>query len=419
MMNRPYSQRFSLAFSLVLLVGLMLVVSACGGEPEPTPTPTRTPKPTMTPTPQVAAQAIDTATPTETPVPLPSDTPTITPVPTETSTPSPTPTSTPDPNLIVPESGSGYSLYTGLQAQDPSVLDRMPVLVKVANQKSVNPQSGLNAADIVVESQVEFSETRYSALYQSQNTDRIGSIRSARLIDVELPAIFDSVLAFSGGVQPVREKLYGQADMENQILEQALNSKSFYRDRDIKVPDNLFADSATFWRVFTNRGWNRPPDPAGKWVFSEAPPEGGSPASSVRIPYPRFKVQWHYDAGQGRYLRTMAGSPHIDKPTSEQLSAANVVILGANHVTTLIIEHGNKPRGQGEKCSNCSIEIQLWGEGPVQILRDGLLYEGKWVRPGRLEPFRFVDAEGNDMPLKPGNSWWQVVSQNMPVTITP
>ena len=98
-----------------------------------------------------------------------------------------------------------------------------------------------------------------------------------------------------------------------------------------------------------------------------------------------------------------------------QLSAANVVVLTSNVVQTLIPEQGTQLT-QGP-CSNASIEIQLWGSGPVRVFRDGKVYEGRWVRSGRDAPFRFVDAEGKDLPLKPGNSWWQIVSPDLPVTV--
>ncbi len=60
----------------------------------------------------------------------------------------------------------------------------------------------------------------------------------------------------------------------------------------------------------------------------------------------------------------------------------------------------------------------MWGEGPVKILRDGQVYEGKWIRPDRDAPFRFVDENGVDLPLKPGNSWWEVISTDMQAAIT-
>jgi hypothetical protein len=115
----------------------------------------------------------------------------------------------------------------------------------------------------------------------------------------------------------------------------------------------------------------------------------------------------------------MGGAAHVDKATGEQLSAADVVILTAPHVKTLILEHGTTMEGEGQACRNCSIEIQIWGEGPAKVLRDGQVYEGKWLRPARRAPFRIVDAAGKDIPLKPGNSWWQVIPTDMKLTVTP
>ncbi len=376
-----------LIWCLVLAFALLLA-SGCGNPRRgPTPTPTKTPRPTV---------QMDTPTPTDTPLP----------------TATPTPTATPGFSLIFPGSDPGISPFTGLRPADPSVLERRPLAIKVANTANVRPQSGLSKADVVVESRIEFNVTRFTAIYQSQDAERVGSIRSARLIDVELPVIFDAVLCFSGGVEPVRQRLYN-SDFGDHILEQARNGAAYYRDPNIPVPHNLFANTATLWQTITQRGWNKRPNPTAAWVFSEVPPEGGAPARQVDIPYPDGTVRWVYDAATGRWKRFVRGEPHVEALDGQQLTAADVVILAANHVPTLILEHGTEDIG-----INRSIEIQLWGQGPLKVLRDGRVYEGMWVRPERHAPFRFVDAAGNDIPLKPGNSWWQVVPLDMSVTIS-
>ncbi|RME81369.1 MAG: DUF3048 domain-containing protein [Caldilineae bacterium] len=354
---------------------------------------------------------------------MPTAVPTDTPLPTPTPEPSPTPTPTPSPTpavvFINPAAAEGISFITGEQPEDTSRLQRRPYAIKISNDEIAHPrQAGINQADLIVESRVEYSYTRFTAIYQLRDAPRVGPIRSARLVDVELPVIFDAILAFSGAVQPVREMLY-QSDFGDHILEQALNGRAFYRDHTWKAPNNLFADTDTLWNVATRRGWNVPPQPTAAWIFSPAPPPGGQPATQVSIPYPVYPVRWVYDAGNGRWWRWTGGEPHIDQADGQQVSAATVVILVANHVKTLILEHGNKPQGQGQKCANCSVQIQLWGEGPAQILRDGQVFVGKWVRPERHSPFRFVDAAGNDIPMKPGNAWWQIVPYEMNVTITP
>ena len=400
-----------IASGLVVLVIISLVLGACGSStPEPTATPTRTPRPVETNTP------LPTATPMPTETPVPTATPIPTAAPTATPTASPTPTE--DTSILDPARDPSISPFTGLKPADPRMLERRPMAIKVANQESVVPQSGLDKADIVVESPVEYSYTRYTALYQSQDASRVGSVRSARLIDVELPAIFDSVLAYSGGVQPVVDKLEG-SDFGNRVFNETDAGPGFYRDPDIPAPDNLFADTAKLEEVIAKKGLDTRPHPAAGWVFSQAAPAGGTAASSVDIPYPVFDVTWTYDAASGRWKRDMGGTPHIDKVTGEQLTTANVVVLAAPNVKTLILEHDTVMDGEGQNCRNCSVEIQLWGEGPAKVLRDGKVYEGKWERPGRNLPFKIVDMTGKDIPLKPGNSWWQVVPLDMKVTTAP
>lgn len=431
------------ALAGILVVGALVLaaLAGCNSAAQATPTPTKTPRlennnpgvqPTLSPAtqaPQPTVISVATPEPTEAPSPTPTpEPPTATPEPTEP--PAPTATAVaPDPPAPAPGGGlgpaptraAGVSIFTGLRPADPAVLNRRPLAIKITNDADAQKkQSNLNKADVIVESRVEYSETRFTAIYQTQDAPRVGPIRSARLIDVELPVIFDAVLAFSGGVEPVRQLLYN-SDFGDHILEQARNGSSFFRDMSVGGLswNTLFANTATLWNTSTQRGWNVPPRPSAAWGFSETPPGGGASASRVDLPYPRFRVTWSYNPATGRWLRWSGGEPHIDYADGQQVSAANVVVLGANHVVTLIVEDGTERRLVNGVCINCSIEIQLWGEGPLKILRDGKVYEGKWVRPERHAAFRFVDAQGRDIPLKPGNSWWQVVPLDMRVTVTP
>ncbi len=407
---------------LIALIALALMSTGCAAPAQATPTPTKTPRPEVTQAPPATPTPVP---PTATAVPPTAAPATDTPTPEAASELFPAVTQSADQpistNIVatLPPRQPGVSILTGLRPADPAVLDRRPLAVKVDNDPAVIPQTGLGNADIVVETRKEGCLTRFTAIYQSQSAPKIGSIRSARLIDIELPVIFDAILAYSGAVGPVQQKL-SQSDLGRQFLTQS-SGGALFRDPKIAVPFNLFANTEAGWKVVAQKGWNKTPNPSAAWVFSEAAPANGAPASRADFTYtklyPHLKIGWTYDANSGRWRRTIGGKPAIDKADGQQLSAANVVILGANHVQTLIPEQGTKLT-QGA-CSNASIEIQLWGEGPAKILRDGKVYEGKWVRADRHAPFRFVNAQGQDIPLKPGNSWWQIVPMDVKVTVAP
>ena len=433
-MNTSQRTRLLTLVGLIVLLALALVSGGCAASAQATPTPTKTPRPEATQPPPATATPVPPtpAPPTATEVPPTAVPATDTPAPVEgtaaadsSAQPAPAATQSADQPIsakivaTLPPRQPGVSILTGLRPADPAVLERRPLAVKVDNDPAVIPQSGMGKADIVVESRKEGCLTRFTAIYQSQDAPKIGSVRSARLVDIELPVIFDAILAYSGASGPVQQKL-SQSDLGKQFLTQS-SGGALFRDPNIAVPFNLFANTATGWKVAAQKGWNTTPDPSAAWVFSEAAPATGAPASRADFTYtkmyPHLKIGWAYDAESGRWRRSIGGKPAIDKADGQQLTAANVVILGANHVQTLIPEQGTKLT-QGP-CSNASIEVQLWGEGPAKILRDGQVYEGKWVRADRHAPFRFVDAKGQDIPLKPGNSWWQIVPMDVKVNVAP
>lgn len=373
---------------LALLAAVMAwPLAGCGG-PAPTPTPTKTPRPAATPTPEPP-----------TPTPLP-------PIQAATATPEPTPAlPTPLPTVA----GNVWPL-TGLPVSDATLLERPPIAVKISNSPPVRPQSGLQAADIVFEHLAEGGVTRYTAIYHSQEVERIGSVRSARLIDLEIPAMFQCGLIYSGA-SPEVTRLITESDFADRALSDWFGAPVFYR---VKIPGlayehTLFTDTQTIWNYVKTRGWFGKRDIRGM-RFHAAVPAGGKPVASVFIPYSKYysDVTWTYDAQRGQYLHSILGEPHKDRLTDRQIGANNVVILYVNHVETLIVE---------DELGSHSIQIQLWGEGRGTVLRDGKAWDVTWRRPNRPDPLTLIGPDGQLFPLKPGNTWYNTVPLDMKVTM--
>ncbi|MEI2689413.1 MAG: DUF3048 domain-containing protein [Anaerolineae bacterium] len=105
--------------------------------------------------------------------------------PTAVPTPTPEPTAIPAPTvnmaaLVGDETlPAGVSPFTGLPVDDPTLLERMPAAVKISNSPIARPQSGLSKADVVIEHLAEGDITRFTAIFHSQDAQRIGSVRSA------------------------------------------------------------------------------------------------------------------------------------------------------------------------------------------------------------------------------------------------
>jgi hypothetical protein len=139
-------------------------------------------------------------------------------------------------------------------------------------------------------------------------------------------------------------------------------------------------------------------------AFHPDPPSGGEPVDDFDISYNATNAFWFYNPGLGRYTRWSDGERHLDGNTDEQLSFKNIIVLGAHHRETDIIEDTGGSR---------SILIEVWGEGPMILFRDGFSYEGIWHRESPQSMLSFYDKEGNILPLAPGNTFIQVVSYDL------
>ncbi len=299
---------------------------------------------------------------------------------------------------------SGVNPLTGLQVPNPDFLERNPVLVKISNAPPlVRPQSGIGAADLVFEHYAEGGLTRFSAIFYGQLPERVGSIRSARLIDYELMPMYQSLLAFSGASIGVEDRL-NRSEFAEQLYKGVLFGWPYYwRDEDIPVPHNMFTNVAALGELAAANSANYQPD-LHSMAFDPAPMVASAGnAEEIDIRYRATRVSWTYDADSGLYHRFADGRIHADANTGEQITAANIVVIYADHTFTDIIE------SQWQGSISYSIEIKLWFEGDAVVFRDGLYTPARWLRPTRQDMIGLRTLEDEMFYLQPGNTWFQVM----------
>ncbi len=293
---------------------------------------------------------------------------------------------------------------TGLQVPDAAVLDRRPQVIKISNAPLlVRPQAGIGAADIVFEHYAEGGLTRFSAIYYSQSPNRVGSIRSARLIDLDLMPMFGGLLDFSGASTGV-ETLLNNSDFADRLFKGVLFGLPYYwRDEEIEVPHNMFMNPNAVWEKASEQGINQRPMLRGLSFSDVVPGDNTSVTTKIDIRYRATRVLWTYDSTTGLYRRSADGQGHFDANTMEQVTAANVVVIFADHQFTDIVES----EFQGNK--SYSISIDLMGEGDAVLFRDGQRYDGRWVRDNVNTIIGLRTKTGDILPLKPGQTWFQVM----------
>ena len=291
---------------------------------------------------------------------------------------------------------------TGLRA-DASTLNRRPLVVKVSNAPAaVRPQAGLSSADIVIEHTVESGLTRLSAVFYGNSPERVGSVRSARLIDTDIVRMFDALLAYSGGSQGVRDDIYWYIPYRRIFLDGATNE--FVRDGDIPAPHNLFALPVDIWVSAARLGEGSRAEDISGTSFQTIAPEGAmETANYLQVQHISLSAEWSYDAELKRYLRYTDGEVHGDSLNGQQLAVENVIVIYAYHELSDIIEDiWNENVSYGH-------DISLLGSGDMLLFRDGRVYEGRWSRARGDAQLRYFDLQNAPLYLKPGATWIHIV----------
>ena len=275
---------------------------------------------------------------------------------------------------------------TGLPITDQAKANRPALVVKIDNHPDARPQSGLNAADIVFEENVE-SLTRFAVVFQSNDSDPVGPIRSGRTQDVALLGSLNKPLfAWSGG-NPNVTRAIDSSDLIDLSQSRAGNQGGFFRSGDRKAPHNLYAKTSA---LYTFTPLYAPPPPQ-QFVYRAADEAfNGTPSLGVDLKMDGVKVNWTWNGESQTYLRKQDGKAHMDADLG-QVDASNVVVLEVDY----------KPSPADTR----SPEAQTIGTGKVYVFTAGVMVEGTWTRGDRLDPFTLTDADGNVIALTPGRTW--------------
>jgi hypothetical protein len=277
-----------------------------------------------------------------------------------------------------------------------------PIIVCINNDYAARPQFGTSQADVVYEYLMEgYGITRFSALFYGADSAQVGPVRSARLINYYMGALYDAGMVCSGASDPVRYSLKHEAPFP--YLDIDLDDAS-----NTRYTVSIGTDYRTRLRADTNRvrawlsgaGLDKAASIRG-FTFGGLP-GGGVPATSITIPYPRAtgsQVSYLYD-GSGRYLRSLGGAAHLDGNSGAQIAVDNVIVQIVPHEATNIVE---------DSLGSTSIRLNLFGSGPAIVFREGQAFVGTWRSESRGDTPRFFDGAGNEIALKPGKSWISIV----------
>lgn len=285
---------------------------------------------------------------------------------------------------------------TGVPTEE--VAARPALAVKVENTTSARPQTGLDQADVVWETIVEFEVSRLIAVFHSQVPAEVGPIRSVRPMDPLVVAPLRGLLAYSGGQPGILDQVAGSGV---QSLSHDGGAAGMYRVRFRSAPHNVYGEPATFWAA-ADADHSAPP--AEQFAYARTAEQASAVASGTPTGTLAFRLSaqssptWTWDAASGRWLRAEGSTP-ATTPDGGRLSAVNVVSVTAGHV----------PSGFGAQGGASVPTYELVGTGPATVATGGKVVEGTWSKSAPDAPLVLLDAAGAPLTLAPGNTWVELV----------
>jgi hypothetical protein len=277
---------------------------------------------------------------------------------------------------------------TGVVVDDEDdLIDRAALAVKIDNNESgARPNhSGLAVADIVFEEIIEAQDTRFAAVFHTNDSDPVGPIRSGREQDVALLEPFNEPLfAWSGG-NPGVTRLIAESELTD--LNASRSGEGYFRGPG-RRPHNLYNTTERLWAQ-TPPDHPGPPPQQFEYVLPGDEFSGDS-TEGLGLALRGKRVGWDWDAEAGSFARSQAGTPHVDV-VHGPIMATNVVVM--------VVVYRQSSIDQGAP------EALTAGFGQAFVFSNGRVVEGLWGREAPGEPIRLTDVDGNDLRLTPGNTW--------------
>jgi hypothetical protein len=280
---------------------------------------------------------------------------------------------------------------TGLETD--SEITTRPIMVMVNNHAKARPQSGLTQADIIYEILAEGEITRLVAIYQSQQPKVIGPVRSIRPYFIDVGKSYDAIMVHAGGSPDAYDIL--QNEKLDHLDEIRNAGPYFWRESFRKPPHNLYTDLTKIHAGISKLGLRTTYQMQNLFFLPEDQTPTGDDAAKIDLTFllKSYKVTYLYDPQSRVYKRFINGEPHTDLTTDQQLSATNVVVLGADH--KVVDDKGRR-------------EIHLLGKGKGLLFQRGKVQAVQWERSKNEEPFRLM-KDGKEVGLYPGVTHYLIV----------
>ena len=282
--------------------------------------------------------------------------------------------------------------------------------VMINNNHAAWPHAGLQDAYLCYEIIVEGGISRILAIFNNQETAKIGSVRSARHYFIDYALENDAIFVHYGG---------------------SPQAYSYISNSTVKDIDGISADSA-FWRDKTlNKAYehtaftsmeklkanaeSRKLDltSSSKLLLNYSVDEidlSGYPdaikADNIYIRYSDYhSTSYKYDAENKNYLRSMSDTEHVDAITGKQYTVKNIITYQVSNYTL------NDGENKGRQ------ELNNVGSGTGYYITNGYAVPITWEKSSHSAQTVYK-YNGEELKVNDGNTYIQIQPKDQKLEIT-
>lgn len=291
-----------------------------------------------------------------------------------------------------------YAPYTGEEVSK-DVSSNIAFLAMIENSPAARPQSGLSSADIVYEAMTEGGVTRFLALFQKENNEKVGPIRSTRTYFIDLAYEYNLPFAHCGGSHDALDRIKKE---KAQSLDEMFNGSYYWRDKTIKIQEHsLYTSTEKLKTLSKEKGYVSEPNVKIKFDKDYWNSINSSQVNNINIKFNSI-YSTAYEFKDGLYYKSMSNVQTKNKEDGKPVAIKNVVIQNVTYKTRAKEEY---------------LDANLVGQGDGYIISDGKAIKVKWSKDNLKSQTIFKDESGKIVPLNPGKTWWHLLDQNASLTL--
>ncbi|MBQ6414176.1 DUF3048 domain-containing protein [Candidatus Saccharibacteria bacterium] len=322
-----------------------------------------------------------------------------------------------------------YSDLTGEIMTDASLKTAPAYCIQTPNgMDGARPHAGLDQAGVVFEAIAESGITRFAAIYQNPTASIIGPIRSLRIYYLQWDTPFDCTIVHAGGSDDALAAVSrgGYKDLSEDYN---YMYRGTYTSR---LWNNLFTSAAALRRYSNDHGYTaseikgftrmtpeessriRVEDLVTEKLVITQPSKGDTSGlnpktSSINFRlggWGDFNVHYEYDANSNKYFRSYESGaehnaytcPESDNEGSNPEDACTLTQIAPSVVIAMMVS-------ERRASDNYHEDIDAIGSGNAYVFQNGTAIRGTWQKASAESQIQFLDSEGKEIRLAPGQTF--------------